>query len=1387
MSFAPVSADAENPYAGVKYLTKVSKYKGKGMTFKNSMICELVIPMYMYKNNAQTLAQTHDRKYPNFVRDYNMLLCAIFFIANDVGPTAKALLTWGRVPSKQNQTVFVQQRIRIYYKDERGDDLNKRIQKLLRSNDRIERNIITGPVRVDNFSVPQAAAAAGGGADGGANHAAGGPGGAFSNFNNRGGDGGGGGGGAPAPQMRQFVRQSNAIKDEKLQAHQRLTTHVYKRICTVLTGQTSDDDISGMHMDDNFYCPTNIFSVKNSVISAYKAGAEHSYCILSNYFDYDPVTNTPIKYAYPNKGENNWLVQAQEVTPSSYTRVFMPWCEKPKNSLNPEKDEWMKQQADVEIPNWIFDKDLRALARHQTEMKSMEVGGIGGGDEGEEQDGHAGSQIAGAVARRRGKRKLTEKQKAERYENFSNKTTSFANTVTFKSQAILNAKLISGVVKESNGVLERQHVLMTKCKKEMLKDFMDVIWNEEASIPAAIRAIVRYYNEYLKTHKNFNMPRDKATSNLDRFGDIFASLLAQLDTAYEVNTVHMEFIGCWLSGLQVYSGTEFHRHVLSTGPAFSGKSHTYDMLNKLAIHGTVEVYTYSTPKSKTAVTDVFEMKWEVYPEVVPSALGIKDSHGKNKNKQTSNTDAESILKDQLTTGIMRVQVAVPCPDGIRRLQWQEVQCNCCVFMATNAYASSICDPMISRFSVLQYQNKFRADTNGLIGQMGRMKNEVEATLLKCRMMRTQMLVALVFSLIREHVLCEINMSIAHLVISETLTLAGKKHLRHTNNIRDYRRITYMVMPCVVIDALDKVFDLPNDQSPLHGKTWEIDHIFEVEKHLVAKENHITFAMGLEEHAFEDKVTNEILIHLRDNIMQIDPEKNERWSVVAFDLIELPKKIEDVKVKQLQLEQQKQGIEQAVPPPDVDMCEHEIVSSDQLAAILVEQISLAADLVDLEVKLEGAKAVERDALHDYEHGKAFFRYDTATWVLAIPGFDKHYNHWSRINAIAARIHGVIYPKPQLDDIFTSLATLCDSQVKTPKGGTIPAIQFEMPDKIVIAAEVLKSLNATNNVFFECLRNVRSYEGCRTSEYLYGTALPSHPYICRTMKVDALDEDDQPHPPMVVRDLNYHEPATIKLTENALKGVQANLLDTGDLIVPQSSYSHLPYSVIDFPLDDLASFKRNMETLRTRTEIATRPSNYTADFDAHVHEMSSELELESYPLLYKRLDPEFVEREKRDVERNPDAYRLTKMMKEMALDPANNLDEEKVELIIRMTRADEMATEEQKIEEQEEEEDEEEEEEKQAPLPVLPRHVMPRQRESDNEDEEEGQEDEEEGESDEDAENAFLSEEPSRIGRRRDEQEESNEVWDDFCSIFQHGSILNPSNQVDAMPPLEPMEA
>jgi hypothetical protein len=381
--------------------------------------------------------------------------------------------------------------------------------------------------------------------------------------------------------------------------------------------------------------------------------------------------------------------------------------------------------------------------------------------------------------------------------------------------------------------------------------------------------------------------------------------------------------------------------------------------------------------------------------VNPEQLGVGPPGKGGKAAATNNTSRESSFKSIITTGVMRIQALVFDDNGRRRLVQKEIPCNAVYMVATNAYQWHIPAAMQSRFSLYQYTTEKRKETNGLVGQMARTTHQPTADLLRRRVQRNQMLTAYIWWLIRVGILPRIEMSVVQMLLDSIFQRARFHNMNDSTECpRNAKRVLALVQSLVILDAIDKVFDLPAEQSPLHDKVFAPEHILEVGKHLVAKTEHLVFALGLEEHTYEDKILSHVLQFIRsDAMLDVSVERN-RAKVANDQRVPMVKRL---------LHTETQLRYESDPEKRKDL-------EDELA------------ILNVEIK-RADTGVQAD-LRPYSECNTASVYDSATaqWLMLLPESDRMVTQHGFVASLAQRIHEGIHPKPQLEDIKAALYKL-----------------------------------------------------------------------------------------------------------------------------------------------------------------------------------------------------------------------------------------------------------------------------------------------------------------------------------------------------------------------------
>jgi hypothetical protein len=574
MSFLkPVDSQSQS-LSSIQYLTRTPDFNGEDLKTTRAEVMELLIDAQMMRDNAQTLDHFKEEMFPNIVRELKRALLIMFQIGSTPRSTARSMYTFERVPSEGNPTQFCAFRIRLWYQDEKSDSMSKRINDLLTQNGNLLHRHRVG---VQDPPPPPPPASSSSSSSSSRDSAAGGGGG-----EGEGEDSSSSSSRPPRPipggHTQPARYQPRPLKS--LGAHQNVTLRDWVAMVAALHGGARQPaDLAAILAMDNIHYPRNAFAIENSLVKARNLGAHPRYCTIDNYFVYGPNYKRT-GYRWPDP-KNVWAVAGEEITPQNYTQRFLPWIPIPKSTLNREREVHLVQSRRLQA------EDIKQLVKSDPAAKLY-------------------------VKRFHQDRKhcLTEEEKQEVYDNRTNKVASDTTLLDIHKMKAINAaqfKEIDRCVASGDGGVDENmlFVRLRQARSEMLKSFHEHLWTEDGHIPAAMKCIVKAFNEHLKNHSNFNMPRKKISSNLSRLADTLASFAVELEVVHGVNTVHQQVTACLLRALEVYSGEPMHSNTCLTGPPRAGKTFTFTQLLNMLITGTMQMYTDCTPKSKTADSDMF--------------------------------------------------------------------------------------------------------------------------------------------------------------------------------------------------------------------------------------------------------------------------------------------------------------------------------------------------------------------------------------------------------------------------------------------------------------------------------------------------------------------------------------------------------------------------------------------------------------------------------------------------------------------------------------------------------------------------------------------------------------------------------------------------------------
>ncbi len=429
--------------------------------------------------------------------------------------------------------------------------------------------------------------------------------------------------------------------------------------------------------------PTSAFTVDLSLKHSMGLGADPQQCMIQNYFvvdEFNPDCRTALRYNYP---EFVYEPRYRELSPKNIDRYEFPFVDHEELVENCERRVFQLLNANMVD---FADPLNRCQLADEASMNAP---------------GHKRKSASAAYNQLvQVKRNRSSELTLETLRDLMNKLWDRNNQHAGPRERIQKLQRMPSnteVVFEYSALLKKAWDARVLVQLQGIEKFKK-LFTKDAIVPESIQMIAAYFQQWMRDNDgDVTMVREKWTQNLTTFHEVLAMTAIDLEVIFGVNTSHREIISCLISSMQVYFRTKFHCHVLFTGPPEAGKTYTLEKLFKMLIAGSAKMLAMSTPKAKTALSDKFSMMIEMYQEIPPSQLGVEQGRAKGSAGATNNTDAESLLKGQLTEGEISVQ-ALAMIDGKRVLHDYKVDANCLVMVATNASADMIPIAMRNRFN-----------------------------------------------------------------------------------------------------------------------------------------------------------------------------------------------------------------------------------------------------------------------------------------------------------------------------------------------------------------------------------------------------------------------------------------------------------------------------------------------------------------------------------------------------------------------------------------------------------------------------------------------------------------------------------------------------------------
>ncbi len=327
--------------------------------------------------------------------------------------------------------------------------------------------------------------------------------------------------------------------------------------------------------------------------------------------------------------------------------------------------------------------------------------------------------------------------------------------------------------------------------------------------------------------------------------------------------------------MHVYFYSPFHGHTCLLGPAGAGKSNAFGLNEKKCVPGTVRDIGSETAKAKMTPGKKTDLSIETFEDIPPSQMGVTNFTGIGGNStMTNNTDAEAMLKYRLTKGRVK-GVYKMVMNGVHSMVEVDSFCNTIMLVGMNANLAQVPKAISDRFNNVQFQLRGRTGFSGNETCMY-MKHQLAEDRSRAPMKhdafkryhRNQLFHAMIQLLCWAGVFEMPDLTVPVLVASHTLSKAHEKGLQETTNVRHFERLKFHTETLVVEDAIDRVLD--SRKSPINrgaDSPWRLEDMLEFEKHLVGFEEHVSMAMGLLQHQWENPIILAVEKYLKSVLLK----------------------------------------------------------------------------------------------------------------------------------------------------------------------------------------------------------------------------------------------------------------------------------------------------------------------------------------------------------------------------------------------------------------------------------------------------------------------------------------------------------------------------------------
>jgi len=587
------------------------------------------------------------------------------------------------------------------------------------------------------------------------------------------------------------------------------------------------------------------------------------------------------------------------------------------------------------------------------------------------------------------------------------------------------------------------------------------VWHEHVSpsiMSNALREIIKWGNNYQKTHTNLCSTQPKFTTNMSLSSEWAIRLLWHAETIHYCYVGHEMVLVAMISQLGTYGNDRTNKFLyLALGPPGLAKSYTLNITYDFAIPGSVDRAMTESKLSDTAAQclDYIIKHWH---ELDDARLGVKPGNGNGKQNGPVD-DITNHFKSRISEGwVMHKYMNLDRLTGERTEVNVKISANCGTLANSNSRRDMINPAIADRFHIVTFLDYDRPDKTlqqcteaarcaSPAIQKLQLNNQAQMHLMQYR-------VALTGFLMRLEVLPPVNTiwaeKIFDSVIRRILFVTGQRKLpnRLTN------RMVAAVRSLTIINAIYILFD--SQVSPLRDKPFELQHMSLLVPYLMATEQEAILVLGIFKSELENRFQTTLIKALLDEYF---------------------------------------------PPTPI------VVSNSSVAA----NVAQAATTGCLDSK--DYKPADAARAADYICHKN---------VFADPSASSHKHagdeHWSRVRNVTRRIIERMNPRPDETTLQRAVNQLTTNVI--PGTTSAPILVLGKNDSHLYLARQIVS-NLRDDVVEQAIRDCMRHPYIQgTRRYAFNCAkITSTPYLFTCIDLTATDHKDSNSKPLTIRSANY----------------------------------------------------------------------------------------------------------------------------------------------------------------------------------------------------------------------------------------------------------------------------